>query len=372
MNQNTNRDSQRAINRRSLLKTGMLAGGAVVATAGLLATDAASAFGEESGRNEPLNRGDIAILRFLAAAELIESDLWNQYAELGGATDGTQNNYQLAFEYLDGDGPQYITSNTLDENTHANFLNKYLEMKGAEPVDFKPFQRLQGSTATGSTGAPRLTNLMNLNVDTSWYIRYRSSTNPDFGATYPQAITIRNRPAIPRNDNDFDDEDHIQAIANTAAFHFASIEQGGSSLYPALGQKVTNSEVLRIIFGIGGDEVAHFLEWVDFAGNAVQGPPFDFNNQQTPVTDNGLTFPNFNDPPNPLLQTNLIFPVPCEFISPKLPKVAVLRPLTDKFAGAEATIAFFKGEGLFEGQGSDFLAFLNKLAAEADAVQRNR
>ena len=367
-----NPNSQRAINRRSLLKTGMLAGGAALATAGLLATDAPSAFADTSERNEPLTRGDIAVLRFLAAAELIEADLWNQYAELGGVTDGPQNNYQLAFEFLDGDGPQYITSNTLDENTHADFLNKYLEMKGAEPVDFTPFERLQGSTATGSSGKPRLTNLMNLNVDTSWYIRYRSSTNPDFGATYPQAINIRNRPAIPRNDADFDDEDHIQAIANTAAFHFASIEQGGSSLYPALGQKVTNSEVLRIIFGIGGDEVAHFLEWVDFAGNAVQGPPFDFNGQTSPVTDNGLTFPNFNDPPNPLVQTNLIFPVPCEFISPKLPKVAILRPLTDKFAGARATIAFFKDEGLFEGQGSDFLQVLNKLAAEADAVQRNR
>lgn len=68
----------------------------------------------------------------------------------------------------------------------------------------------------------------------------------------------------------------------------------------------------------------HFSAWVDFAGNAVQGPPFDFNGQTTPVMDDGLTFPNFNDPPNPLLQTNLFFPVPCEFISPNLPKVSVL------------------------------------------------
>lgn len=364
--------SPRAVNRRSLLKAGMLAGGAAFATAGLVATEAPLAFADGSERNEPLTRGDVAILRFLAAAELIEADLWIQYAELGGVTDGEQNNYQLALQYLDGDGSQYISSNTLDEQTHAEFLNKYLEMKGADPVDFTPFKRLQGSTATGSSGEPRLTNLMNLNVDTSWYIRYRSSTNPDSGVVFPQAINIRNRPAIPRTDADFDGEDHIQAIANTAAFHFASIEQGGSSLYPAMGQKVRNSEVLRIIFGIGGDEVAHFLEWVDFAGNAVQGPPFDFNGKTDPVVDNGLTFPNFNDPPNPLLQTNLIFPVPCEFISPRLPKVAVLRPLSDRFAGAQATIAFFKDEGLFQGQGRDFLETLNKLAAEADAVQRNR
>jgi hypothetical protein len=373
MTNNPNSQSKQPMNRRSLLKTGMFAGGAVaMAGAGLLATNAPPAYAQESERNEPLTRGDIAILRFLAAAELIEADLWNQYAELGGVTDGTQNNYQLALQYLDGDGSQYITSNTLDENTHADFLNKYLEMKGAEPVDLTPFKRLPGSTAAGSSGALRLTNLMNLNVDTSWYIRYRSSTNPDFGATFPQAITIHNRTAIPRNDNDFDGEDHIQAIANSAAFHFGSIEQGGSSLYPALGVKVTNPEVLQIIFGIGGDEVAHFLEWVDFAGNAVQGPPFDFNGQQTPVTDNGLTFPNFNDPPNPLLQTNLIFPVPCEFISPNLPKVSVLRPLTDKFAGAQAAVAFLEGENLFQGQAKDFLQFLKNLAAEADAVQRNR
>jgi hypothetical protein len=373
MTKNPNSQSQQPMNRRSLLKTGVFAGGAVaMAGAGLLTTNAPTAYAQESKSNEPLTRGAIAVLRFLAAAELIESDLWNQYAELGGVTDGTQNNYQLALQYLDGDGSQYITSNTLDENTHADFLNKYLEMKGAEPVDLTPFKRLPGSTATGSSGTQRLTNLMNLNVDTSWYTRYRSSTNPDFGATFPQAITIQNRTAIPRNDNDFDGEDHIQAIANTAAFHFGSIEQGGSSLYPAMGVKVTNPEVLQIIFGIGGDEVAHFLEWVDFAGNAVQGPPFDFNGQQTPVTDNGLTFPNFNDPPNPQLQTNLIFPVPCEFINPTLPKVSVLRPLTDKFAGAQATVAFLEGENLFQGQGKDFLQFLMNLAAEADAVQRNR
>ena len=356
----------RSMNRRSLLKAGALAGSAAVATGGLFATNSLSAHAD----NRPLNRGDIAILRFLAAAELIESDLWNQYAELGGVTSGTQNNYQLAFQFLDGDGSQYITSNTLDENSHANFLNAYLESKGAEPVNLDPFRNLQGSTATGASNTGRLTSLMNLTVDTSWYTRYRSTTNPDFGATFPQAITIANRTSIPKTDADFEGEDHIQAIANTAAFHFGSIEQGGSSLYPALGQKVTNAEVLRIIFGIGGDEVAHFLEWVDFAGNAVQGPPFDFNNQQTPVTDNGLTFPNFNDPPNPLLQTNLIFPVPCEFISPKLPQCAVIRPLSDKFAGAQAAAKFLTASGLFTGQSKAFFAAVTALAVEADAAQR--
>ncbi len=365
--------NERSVNRRSFLKTGVLAGGAATLSAGLVASGVpAFADDHDHDNEERLTRGDVAILRFLAAAELLESDLWTQYAELGGVTDGTQNNYQLALQFLDGDGSQYITSNTLDEVSHATFINAYLESKGADPVNLDRFRNLKGSKATGAQNIGRLTNLMHLNVDTSWYIRYRSTTNPDFGATFPQAINITNRTTIPRTDADFEGEDHIQAIADSAAFHFASIEQGGSSLYPALGQKATSSEVLRIIFGIGGDEVAHFLEWVDFAGNAVQGPPFDFNNQQSPVTDNGLTFPNFNDPPNPLLQSNLIFPVPCEFISSSLPKCAVIRPLSDKFGGALAAVRALTGTNLFLGQSPEFFATLGALAIEADSAVRGR
>ena len=303
------------------------------------------------------HRGDIAILRFLAAAELIESDLWTQYAELGGLTSGqpievdpnqTLNNYQAALSNLDSDGPQYITSNTIDEVSHADFLNGYLESKGAEPVNFDEFRTLQGSQATGAQDIGRLTNLMHLNVDTSWFIRYRSTTNPDFGATFPQAITITNRTAIPITNADFGDANHIQVIANTAAFHFGYIEQGGSSLYAALSQKVSSLEVLKITLGIGGDEIAHFLEWVDFAGNGV-------NRLSHPYRTNGLTFPNFFSPLNPLIQPSLIFPVPCEFISPDLPHCAVIRPSDDKFAGAVATIASFTADGLFVGQHTEVL-----------------
>jgi hypothetical protein len=368
-------------NRRSFLKKGALAGSAAALGAGLLATGSTTALADNGndhdgndpgndGRNHRLTRGDVAILRFLAAAELIESDLWIQYAELGGVQNTSNNTYQQAFEFLDGDGPQYISSNTLDEVSHAKFLNAYLESKGADPVNFDRFRHLQGSKASGAKNIGRLTNLMQLNVDTSWYTRYRSAKNPDFGASFPQALKIVNRPAIPRTDADFDGEDHIQAIANTAAFHFGSIEQGGSSLYPALGQKASSSEVLRIIFGIGGSEVAHFLEWVDFAGNAVQGPPYDFNNQQTPVVDKGLTFPNFNDENNPLLQTNLIFPVPCEFISPNLPHCAAIRPLSDRFGGAVAAVEGWVESGLFAGQSNAFFEALGVLAVEADLARR--
>src|SRR5580693_7066429 len=308
----------RTVNRRSLLQKGVMAGAATVG-AGLLGGGKA-AFGQSSSGS--LNKGDAAILRFLAAAELIESDLWIQYAELGGIGDNPPievdnnemlNNYQIALSNLDGDGPQYIASNTIDEISHAAFLNGYLESKGADPVNFDEFRTLQGSGAAGAQDIGRLTNLMHLNVDTSWFIRYRSTTNPDFGATFPQAITINNRTAIPITNADFGDANHIQVIANTAAFHFGYIEQGGSSLYAALSQKVTSLEVLKITLGIGGDEIAHFLEWVDFAGNGVQPPV-------APVSDEGLTFPNFFvTPGTPLFQPNLIFPVPCEFISADLP-----------------------------------------------------
>jgi hypothetical protein len=372
----------RTVNRRSLLQKGVMAGAATVG-AGLLGAGKV-AFGQSSSSS--LNKGDVAILRFLAAAELIESDLWTQYAELGGIGDNPPieidpneqlNNYQIALSNLDGDGPQYITSNTIDEISHAAFLNGYLESKGADPVNFDEFRTLQGSTATGAQDIGRLTNLMHLNVDTSWYVRYRSTTNPDFGATFPQALKLNNVTAIPRNNNDFNGasnpnfpgNDHIQAIANVAGFHFGYIEQGGSSLYAALSQKVSSLEVLKITLGIGGDEIAHFLEWVDFSGNGVQAPVAPFTDKTS-----GLSFPNFftNPPLRPpsLVQPSLIFPVPCEFISADLPHCAVIRPSDDKFAGAVATIASFTADGLFVGQQPKFLQVLQQMAEAADAATR--
>jgi hypothetical protein len=370
-----------SVGRRSFLKSGLLAGGAAVG-AGLLANGTlarAQGRGQEGGF---LNAGDVAILRFLAAAELIESDLWTQYAELGGIgtnppievdPNPTLDNYQVALSNLDSDGPQYISSNTLDEASHAAFLNAYLESKGAEPVNFTRFETLPGSTATGSSGKPRLTNIMNLNVDTSWFVRYRSATNPDLGATFPQALNLNGVTAIPRTDADFGTIDpnfnvpgnaHIQAIANVAAFHFGYIEQGGSSLYAAMSQKVTDPEVLEITLGIGGDEIAHFLEWVDFAGNGVQAPVAPFTDS---ISD--LTFPNFFNPLNPLIQPSLIFPVPVEFRH-NLPHVSIIRPLTDKFGGAVATIKSFTADGLFIGQSQEFLKTVQAMAVEADSAVR--
>ena len=132
----------------------------------------------------------------------MESDLWTQYNELGGATkpnDGPPNvgnpPYKLALQNLDGDMPQYISDNTDDELSHAAFLNAYLKTHGAEPVDLDQFRTLLGSTATGvdkTKVGKRLTNLRNVNVDLSWYTRYRSEENPDLGAIFNGPINILN------------------------------------------------------------------------------------------------------------------------------------------------------------------------------------
>jgi hypothetical protein len=366
-------NTEAARSRRSFLKKSMVAGAAATVGAGIL-SNGLGAMAQATTTKASISAGDIAILRFLAAAELIESDLWQQYAELGGLTPGQlpvetapftpMNSYQAAFMNLDSDGPQYISSNTGDEQSHAEFLNAYLISIGAEPVDLDAFRTLPSSQAAGAQQIGRLTNLMSLTVDTSWYTRYRSTENPDFGATFPQAINLVNVTSIPRTDADFKPKDHVQAIANTAAFHFGTIEQGGSTLYSAMAQKANSVEVLRIVVSIGGDEVAHFLEWVDFAGNGVQPPVAPFTDPDT-----GLTFPNFDKTFNPSLQTNLIFPVPCEFISPNLPRCAVIRPTSPKGI-AMGAVTFLTDMGLFIGQPPTFFNQLTTLAKQADAAQR--
>ena len=348
---------RRSANRRSFLQGGVIAAGAATVGTALLA-DRSSADDREV-ENGPLLEGDIAVLRFLAAAEIIESDLWQQYNELGGVQGGSQP-YINGLLQLDGDMPQYITDNTDDEISHATFLNAYLMSKGFPPVNFDRFRTLPSSKATGAKQIGRLTNLTRLTVDTSWWTRYRSETNPDFGATFPQVVTIVDRPAIPRNDAELGDKNHAQAIANTAGFHFGFIEQGGTSLYAAMAQKVSSLEVLRIVLSIGGSEVAHFQTWHDKAGNAP------------PLNDNGLVFPDFTKPPftGEIFQKNKIFPEPCRFISSKLPLCSVIRP-TATTGVAMGAVKAFADDGLFIGQSQDFFQSLVKLAAAADEAKRH-
>lgn len=360
---------RRVVARRSFLKSIGIAGAAALPASALFASAASADPGA-------ITQGDVAILQFLAAVELIESDLWVQYNELGGVAGGNPA-YMAALSNLDSDMPQYIADNTDDELSHAAFLNAYLRSKGARQVNLDRFRTLPSSQATGANQIGRLTNLQSLNVDTSWYVRYRSGLNPDFGATFPQAVTINNEPAIPLNDADTPptlpapvppqgtQETRMQAIANTAGFHFAYIEQGGSSLYSIMALKATSLEVLRIIVSIGGVETNHFSLWHDKAGNAVAQPLAGVVDPET-----GVTFPDLNAKGGELNQTNLILPEPCEFINPNLPACSVVRPTLDEFGGAVATIESFIADKLFEGQSAGFFKTMQGLAAAADAAQR--
>src|SRR6266853_1120972 len=355
--------------RRSFLRTGLAAPG-VIGTA-LIAERLPSAAFAASG----LTSGDASILRFLSALEILETDLWQQYNELGGIQDqevpgGSGNKpYTEALSKLDADMPQYIHDNTEDEFTHFNFINAYLMSKGAEPVNLDRFRTLQGSTATGAQNIRRRTNLMQLTVDTRWWTRYRSRTkNPDFGDTTAQAIptlAVGQHPAIPRTDADTNDANFIQAIANTAGFHFAFIEQGGSSLYPQLAQRVSSAEVLRIVLSIGGTEICHFQTWHDKAGNAIH-----LSDVIDPVTGVSVTFPDLNSAPfgGENFQTNLIMPEPCPFISRKLPPCSVIRP-TETKGIAKGVVKFLTDMGLFIGQSPAFFALMQDLAADADAAR---
>jgi len=349
--------SKSSISRRSFLGKSLAVGAGTIG-AGLLANAPTA---RASGG---LTAGDEAILRLLAAAELIEADLWQQYNELGGIQDpevpgGTGNPaYTAAIQVLDEDMDQYIHDNTDDEITHAAFLNAYLASKGAEPVNLDQFRTLPSSQATGAQQIGRLTNLMQLTVDTSFWTRYRSdSLNPDFGDTLPQAVpglAAGQFPAIPRNDGDLTPPDHLQAIANTAGFHFAWIEQAGTSVYASLAQRVTHNEVLRILLSIGGTEIMHFQTWQDKAGNAP------------PLTDptNGLVFPDLNAD-GELTQTNLIMPEPTIFLNRTFPICSIIRPTETDGAAARAINGFI-ADGLFIGQQPAFFALLSQLIEAAD------
>lgn len=372
MGEDVQRHWQGVVKRRSFLK-GLGIASATLSAGALLATEGKAQTGSSKGR---LSAGDVALLKFAAWAEVVEADLWTQYAELG-AVDGGNPAYILALQNLDGDMPQYIRDNTDDELSHAAFINAYLISKGEEPVDLDAFRTLQGSQATGAKDIARITNLLDLNVDLSWYTRYRSGQNPDLGAHFKGPFTIKNQPAIPLNDTDTPpnqpqpvppatpQEARMQAIANTAGFHFAFIEQGGASLYPTLALKASDEEVLRILISIGGVEIDHFGLWHDKAGNAVNAPLAGVTDPET-----GLTFPNLNNPPTELTQTNKILPEPCSFLDKSLPVCSVIRPTLTQNGGAVATVKAFTADGLFKGQSDAFFKLAMKLAVAADSVKR--
>ena len=357
-----NRLARRSFLRRLGLGAALLAPGAALLSG---SGKALAANGSQT-----LTPGDVAILQLLAAAELIEADLWQQYKELGGV-EAPDSGYKEGLVILDGDQPQYISDNTDDEMSHAAFLNAYLRSKGEQQVDLKQFARLAPSQVSFVPQTGRLTNLKQLTVDTSWWTRYRSTTNPDFGATFPNAVPsldIGLHTAIPRNDDELGDpnnpSDHVKAIAFTAGFHFGYIEQGGTSLYATLAQKVTSLEVLRILLSIGGSEIMHFQTWQDKAGNATPLTDVD------PINNSTVTFIDLTTGQPETLQANLIMPEPCEFISRNLPPCAIIRPSGPGQLDARGAINSFIADGLFRGQPPQFFQLLNSLASAADAAER--
>jgi hypothetical protein len=382
--------------RRSFLKRGVVAAGAVTLGGGILVNGSSA---HENGR---LSEGDAAILSFVAAAEILESDLWEQYWELSATPDtvnshfaspnpatgtkptptGGNAQYNAALQILDGDMPQYINDNTDDEFSHANFLLAYLKSRGANTADLDlllgtHFRTLAGSTATGSTKKGRLTNLTKLTIDTSFFGRYRSdSLNPDLGDTsFDQPVPSLNtgkHTAIPRTDADANNADLIKAIAFTAGFHFCFIEQGGTSLYPSLAQRAQDPEVLRILLSIGPTETMHFQTWQDKAGNAntnpngpPANPPFTVHD---PVNNSDVTFfdLHFNQPETK--QANLIMPEPCPFLSRSFPLCSVIRPTETKGVAMGALMSLTK-DGLFIGQTPEFFQLLKDLATDADQAR---
>jgi hypothetical protein len=355
------------VSRRSFLGKSFMLGAGTIG-AGLLGST------RTDGETDALTTGDAALLRFAAAAEILEADFWIQYNELGGIQDaevpGGHGNpaYIDKLEVIEDEMSAYIHDNTDDEISHHTFLNAYLRSKGAPPVDLEPFRTLPGSTATGSSGKLRLTNLTQLTIDTSWWTRYRDDDhNPDLNPNFrfPQAVptlAVGQHTAIPRTDVDTTDENFLQAIANTAAFHFPTIEQGGNSLYPAMALRANSRQVLRILISIGPTETMHFQTWSDVAGNA---PPLT---AVDPVTGVRVTFPDL-EVEDELFDKALIMPEPCPFISRDLPRCSVIRPtLTNGIA--MKTVTFLTQMGLFRGQSPAFFSFLRQLAQEADAAQR--
>ncbi len=390
--------------RRSFLKNGTVAGAATVG-AGLLAGKSFAFDREDEDGRAPITRGDIAILKFLQALEQVEADLWIQYSELGGTQDnevsgvnGGNPAYAAALTILDGDMPQYIHDNTDDEISHVSFLGNFLESKGAESANLQPFRILPTTKAAGANqnfrgDGGRLTNLTQLTIDTSFWSRYRSITNPDFDplANFVQAVPSLNvgrHTAIPRTDDDTAGSDpsnppssitdKLKAIAFTAGFHFAFIEQGGTSLYPTLAQHVTNLEVLRILLSIGPSETMHFQTWQDKAGNATPLTNVDpVNNSTVTFTDlkgaQGETNPESLN--GDTLQANLIMPEPTHFLNPKFGPVAIIRPTSTLLGGARAAVSSFVSDGLFinpktNKSDTGIVPVLMRLAEEADEARR--
>jgi hypothetical protein len=334
--------------RRDLLKRGALAGAAL----GFAVTGGdAVAQGEPQRNSDSHDRGDIAILRFLAAAELIEHDLWQQYAEVGENND----EFNEALEAIDDDIVEYAVDTTEDELSHHQFINAYLKSIGEHPVNLDEFRKIPSPPVEGLQQIGRLTNLRQLSVDTSYYTRYRSMGNPDFGDHFPQIATIVKQPGIPTHNGL--DANTLGGIARVAAFHFASIEIGGTSLYDSFLTKVSNADVLRIVGSIYATEAIHYAIFEDSLGGVSA-----FHNSAGTLVVPDLT--------EGKLGSSHVMPKRCTFFRRSLPTCSVIRPSSTENAGAVAAARALTASNLFMGQSQKFFATLFDLAHQADAAIR--
>jgi len=331
--------------RRSFFK--MTAAGAAMAIPGFALMN-----GTEivfAGPTPSLNDSDVAVLQFLAVAELVESDLWGQYCELA-----TNNpSYRNALQKIDESLPDYICGVLEDERSHATFINAFLIAAGKTPINLDPFRTLPSVPVEGAKNIGRLTNLRNLTVDTSYYQRYRQAGNPDFGDAFAQIANIVNQPTVPTSESIGGDE--LRSIAQAAAFHFAAIEQGGSSLYNSFMTKVTNLDVVAILASIGPIEVYHFAVFQ----TALEGI-------RKLEGHDGPSFPDIRENPN----RGDIMPEPCTFLDKGLPACSVIRPRNTNTAGAVAAATGLVNSGLFLGQSQAFFDAVVPLAKAADAALR--
>jgi hypothetical protein len=296
--------------------------------------------------------GDIAILQFLCAAEQIETDLWEQYAQLGQENPA----YAAALqEILDPDIVTYAADTSDDEHSHDLFIAAYLSSIGVTPVDLTPFKTIPSPNVKGGNGTFRLTNLTSLSIDTSYYTRYHNGLNPDQGDVIPQLATIKKQSAIPTINKELPGD--LVGMAGVAGLHFAAIEQGGSSLYNTSLLQVSSVEVLQIVASIYATEAIHFAIFNEVLENY-------------PGYDNGKSTLVIPDLTNGKHNSAHVMATPCKFLSPKFPLCSVIRPGTPANSGAVATATALVNQGLFTGQTPAFFNAVVALAKAADAAVR--
>jgi hypothetical protein len=184
----------KAHNRRNFLKGGLAAAGAATLAPALFSAPAMAQAASSTG---PVPEGDLAIFKFLAAVELVESDLWTQYTLLAENNPG----FQRGLTNIDQSLVRYNHDIRRDETTNALFINAALKDAGQPPTNLDKFRTLRMPRVQGSNEAGYLTNLTDLTVDTSWYTKLRSPANPDFGSKTIQLVELNGVSGIPTRDN---------------------------------------------------------------------------------------------------------------------------------------------------------------------------